>query len=75
MEHWLGKTKAQSIAELGQPTQQTSLSTGESTLLWDQPKNHCSIALHTNKDGKIESGHNSCDTKRFDRPRDSDAKQ
>jgi hypothetical protein len=75
MEHWAGKTKAQAIAELGRPTQQTSLSTGESTLLWDHPKGHCSVALHTNKDGKIESGHNSCDTKRSDRHPDSDTKQ
>ena len=66
-EHWVGKTKAQAIGELGQPTQVSSLSTGESTLLWDYPKDHCSIALHTSKAGKVESGHNSCDGKRSDR--------
>jgi hypothetical protein len=75
VEHWVGKTKTHAIAELGQPTQQTSLSTGEATLLWDHPQDHCSIALHTNKDGKIESGHNSCDTKRSDGQSDTDGKK
>jgi hypothetical protein len=75
VEHWIGKTKAHAIAELGQPTQQTSLSTAEATLLWDYSQDHCSIALHTNKDGTIESGHNSCDTKRSDGQSDADRKK
>jgi hypothetical protein len=72
VEYWIGKTKAQAIVKLGKPTQQTSLSSGESTLLWDHPEAHCSQALHTNKDGTIDSGHNSCDTNPSQQP---DARQ
>ena len=59
VEQWVGKSKTQLIASMGTPTREATLSSGESTLLWER-KNGCYITFNTNKAGIVESGHDKC---------------
>jgi len=59
VERWVGKSKTQLIASMGTPTREATLSSGESTLLWER-KNGCYITFNTNKSGIVESGHDQC---------------
>ena len=59
VERWVGKSKKQLIASMGTPTREATLSSGESTLLWER-KNGCYISFNTNKAGIVESGHDKC---------------
>jgi hypothetical protein len=59
VEQWVGKSKKQLIASMGAPTRETSLSTGESTLVWER-KGGCYITFNTDKRGIVDSGHDRC---------------
>ena len=59
VERWVGKSKTQLIASMGTPTREATLSSGESTLLWER-KNGCYITFNTNKSGIVESGNDHC---------------
>src|SRR2546426_3101063 len=59
VERWVGKSKTQLIASMGTPTREATLSSGESTLLWER-KNGCYITFNTNKAGIVESGNDHC---------------
>lgn len=61
VEKWIGKTKQQLLQALGPPTQQLALSTGESTLLWEK-KEGCRISFNIDKQGRVDSGHDTCPT-------------
>ena len=59
VEGWVGKSKKQLIASMGPPTRETTLSSGESTLIWER-KTGCYITFNTDKAGIVESGHDRC---------------
>ncbi|HEY3196737.1 MAG TPA: hypothetical protein VGJ57_01895 [Nitrospirales bacterium] len=59
VEGWVGKSKKQLIASMGPPTRETTLSSGESTLIWER-KDGCYITFNTDKAGIVESGHDRC---------------
>jgi hypothetical protein len=61
VEGWVGKSKKQLIASMGTPTRETTLSSGESTLIWER-KGGCYITFNTDKAGIVESGHDRCTT-------------
>lgn len=61
VEKWVGKTKQQLVQALGPPTQDLALSTGESTLLWEK-KAGCRISFNLDKQGRVDSGHDTCPT-------------
>lgn len=63
VEQWIGKSKQQLIAALGQPTMQDSLSTGESTLVWEKQGGKCRISFNTDRNGRVDSGNNRCGAK------------
>jgi hypothetical protein len=59
VERWVGKSKKQLIASMGLPTRETTLSSGESTLIWER-KSGCYITFNTDRSGIVESGHDRC---------------
>jgi len=59
VERWVGKSKKQLIASMGPPTRETTLSSGESTLVWER-KGRCYITFNTGRAGIVESGHDRC---------------
>ena len=59
VEQWVGKSKKQLIASMGPPTRETSLSSGETTLVWER-KGGCYITFNTDKRGIVDSGHDRC---------------
>ena len=59
VERWVGHSRTQLIASMGTPTREATLSSGESTLLWERT-NGCYITFHTNKAGIVESGYDKC---------------
>ena len=63
VEKWLGKHTKELVAEMGQPTRQTRLSSGEKTLVWEKPSD-CYIAFNITKADVIESGYRRCPEQR-----------
>lgn len=59
VERWVGKSKKQLIASMGPPTRETTLSSGESTLIWER-QSGCFITFHTDKHGMVEAGTDRC---------------
>jgi hypothetical protein len=59
VERWVGKSKKQLIASMGPPTRETTLSSGEGTLIWER-KSGCYITFNTDRSGIVESGHDRC---------------
>jgi hypothetical protein len=59
VEQCVGKSKKQLLASMGKPTREISLSSGESTLVWER-EGGCYITFNTSRSGIVESGHDRC---------------
>lgn len=63
VEKWLGKHRKELVREMGQPTRETKLSSGEKTLVWEKPSD-CYITFNITKADVIESGYRRCPEQR-----------